>query len=191
VGETGCTPGTTAACGVCPGGTQTCTQSCTPGPCLCPSKRVFATSGTFAGADIGGLAGADAICQRLATDAGLGGTYRAWLSDASTGPATTMSQSPFPYAMVNGDHIAESWADLVDGTLARPIGLDERGRPAPDTNANFICQGGEVWTNTTPAGLPASNQDCSGWRSSSGLATSNAGNIKLTSSRLPLFCFEQ
>jgi len=40
---------------------------------------VFATSTSYP-ADFGGLAGADAICNQHAGDAGLPGTYVAWLS---------------------------------------------------------------------------------------------------------------
>src|SRR5262249_42934796 len=42
-------------------------------------KRVFVTSTTHDG-NLGGLDGADAICASLAANAGLSGTYKAWLS---------------------------------------------------------------------------------------------------------------
>src|SRR5688572_32030487 len=47
----------------------------------------FITSvGSGDGANLGGLAGADAICQKLATAAGAGGrTWRAYLSAAASG----------------------------------------------------------------------------------------------------------
>src|SRR5690242_15690863 len=43
------------------------------------SRRVFVTSKTYQGT-LGGLAGADMECQKLADAANLGGTWMAWLS---------------------------------------------------------------------------------------------------------------
>src|SRR5438034_8732060 len=52
-----------------------------------PNLSFFITSvGSGNGANLGGLAGADAICQRLATAVGAGGkTWRAYLSASATG----------------------------------------------------------------------------------------------------------
>ena len=122
---------------------------------------MFATSTRHTG-NLGGLAGAHAICQQLAAGAGLTGTYRAWLSDALSGPASTMVHSSVPYVLVGGERIADNWADLTDGSIEHAIDRDEHGRqldPEP-----FVCEGGEVWTNTTAAGSPSGLNDCLGWR---------------------------
>src|SRR5262245_57190421 len=51
------------------------------------TMRLQANSQDGFGGDLGGLAGADAICQRAATDVGFGGkTWRAFLSTAHGGP---------------------------------------------------------------------------------------------------------
>jgi hypothetical protein len=52
-----------------------------------PNMSFFITSaGSGNGANLGGLAGADAICQRLATAVGAGSkTWRAYLSSSATG----------------------------------------------------------------------------------------------------------
>src|SRR5687768_12705447 len=66
------------ACLACTGHAQTPTPPEQPKPPL----SFFVTSvGTGKGADLGGLAGADAHCQKLAKAAGAGGkTWRAYLS---------------------------------------------------------------------------------------------------------------
>lgn len=59
------------------------------------AKIVFATSQTFTG-DLGGVDGGDMKCQALARDAGLSGSFLAFLSDApEAGPAVTAA-SRFP-----------------------------------------------------------------------------------------------
>jgi hypothetical protein len=75
------------------------------------AKIVFATSQGFTG-NLGGLAGADAICQAEANAAGLPGTYKAFLSDNNTSAADRLNQSSLPYELVNGTPIAADWADI-------------------------------------------------------------------------------
>jgi hypothetical protein len=165
------------------------------------ARRVFVTSSRHTG-NIGGLPGAHAICQALADAAGLGGTYKAWLSSGLTGPASTMIHSTVPYLLVNGQKVADNWNDLTDGSLRHAIDRDEHGRelqPEP-----FVCDGGEVWSNTTPTGAPLNAlNDCVGWTSTSG--TSNNGDLHRSDERwtegdcanttclsdLPFYCFEQ
>ena len=50
-------------------------------------KKVFISSQTYVG-NLGGLAGADQLCQRLASTAGLTGTFKAFLSSSNSTPAT-------------------------------------------------------------------------------------------------------
>lgn len=144
--------------------------------------------------------GADEKCQQAASDAGLAGTFMAWLSDQSMGPSARMVHGKGHYALTTGEVIATGWADLTDGSLLHAIDRDQKGNVSAGT---FVCQGGEVWTNTTVNGSPASSADCSGWTSH--LPTSSAGNVMFSdpswtssgctaiacSSPLPLYCFEQ
>ena len=59
-----------------------------PVPDFCPSLTVFVSSQNYTGA-LGGISGADAICQNCASAAGLTGTFKAWLSTYwNAGPAT-------------------------------------------------------------------------------------------------------
>jgi hypothetical protein len=130
-------------------------QACVDETCV-PSRRVFLTS-SGSTASLGGTNGADARCQNLATDAGLGGSWRAWLSQRGDSPSERFTRFDGGYRLLDGTLVATSWADLTDGTLARPINLDERGARAPAV---------EVWTGTTVSG-ESSGQRCVGFGSAS------------------------
>jgi len=138
-------------------------------------KRVFLTS-TVSDANLGGVAGADAICQARANFAGLPGTFKAWISagdlTAFTDPATTFTQSTTPYVRVDGVVVAADWADLTDGTLDAPINIDELG-------VAHIDDSPAAWTATNTDGtavvydagrLGILIPDCSDWTDSNGNA---------------------
>jgi hypothetical protein len=91
------------------------------------AMRVFVTSTYYDGALGGGLLNADSECQRLAGLASLPGHYIAWLSTSSSNASDRLIQSSGPYVLVDGTVIANDWADLVDGSLAHAIDLDENG----------------------------------------------------------------
>ncbi|MFN8679375.1 MAG: DUF1554 domain-containing protein [Thermomicrobiales bacterium] len=163
-------------CGGCPAG-QTCSNGqCTGcGPCqpgeTCVNDQcvgcgqggdctVFATS-TLHNGNLGGLAGADAICQQRAGEARLSGTYLAWLSSTTESPATRFIQNPGRYTRTDGLPIAANWAALVSGTIAVPIDRSETGQ--------LVRSNREVWTNTGTDGLPYftdPSQTCDDWMTS-------------------------
>jgi hypothetical protein len=162
-------------------------------------KIVFVTEDSYPG-DLGGLTGADAICQAEADGAGLTGTYMAWLSDSVVGPDTRFAKSTGPYVLVNGDQVASNWADLVDGHLNVSIRRDAEGS---------IWLGGPVWTNTTPKGEPLNTSveppfDCCGnWMENLNSHTGSTGAFNYIDARwteygtsdcetpLKLYCFQQ
>ena len=156
---------------------------------------VFVTS-TLTNGRFGGLAGGDAICQGLAMDAGLSGTWLAWLStdNPADGPAKRFVHSTAPYRLVDGTKIADDWDDLIDGTLAVPINLTEGGAPADMTQ--------RVWTNTNTTGSHSSNSDCSVWspggnngaygnRTATDSDWTNTGQDTGCSDMHHLYCFQQ
>ena len=110
-------------------------------------KWAFTTSTTHNG-NFGGLAGADAFCQQHATNAGLPGTYKAWLGDNTGAPADRFAQATVPYVMPAGPAnvivLATSYADLTDGTIAANFERTEAGVAVP-SNIPF--------TNVTPGGV--------------------------------------
>lgn len=123
-------------------------------------RVVFVTSTDHTG-DLGGLAGADAICQGLADAAGLAGSFQAWLADSSDSPSTRASQAGAPYVRTDGTVVADDWTDLTDGDLDAPISLDEDGiGPGDPVLAHF------VWSNVTALGAGIeSTSHCSDWTS--------------------------
>jgi len=104
-------------------------------------RTVFISSQSYVG-DLGGLAGADAKWAALASAAALGGTYAAWLSTSSVNAASRFGATGATYALVDGTPIANSLADLTDGTLAAAIDLNENG----------VATNSRAWTGTAPAG---------------------------------------
>lgn len=146
-------------------------------------KMVFVTSARFTG-KLGGLANADAYCQSAAADAGLSGTFKAWLSGPPSGSPSTRFSSAGETGdggrLVTPDRrkvIAPSIAALPSGLLA-PIAMTELGTMLPASTVTFMTDqngqptcaidGETVWTNTSPQGTRASGNDCAGWSANSG-----------------------
>jgi hypothetical protein len=136
-------------------------------------KYIFITSLDYAGA-MGGLAGADNICQSRANASTLPtGTYKAWLSSSTVSAASRLNHSTDPYYRADGVKLANNWADLIDGTLNYGITINENGSAVnppssyDPTNGNNI-----VWTGTLPSGEinipsnPAWTTFCLNWNSS-------------------------
>ena len=69
------------------------------------------------------------------------------------------------YELLDGTVIADDKADLTDGFLKAPIGLNEFGSP---WEAN-------VWTGTQPDGTDA-GENCSNWTENSGSGGCSAGD---------------
>jgi len=116
-------------------------------------------SSTLTTGNIGGLAGADALCNNAAKAAGLPGTYVAWLS-TTTVNAIDRIKADGPWQLVNGTEIAKTKADLVKGSLAARFDKDEKGNtPPPEED--------RVWTATGPNGT-FSGEDCNAWGGTGG-----------------------
>lgn len=201
-------PGTTCGNYLCSGASPVCPTSCAShADCatgtLCAdnvcrtAKWAFVTSSSFFG-NVGGLTGADDYCQAHADYVGLSGTYRAWIADATGSPSTRFTRSSVPYVMPAGMTalvLANDYADLTDGTLARNFSQNELGQT--------VTAGG-AFTNVYASGAHISSvQSCLGWTSSNvndsagnGTVASttstwtNSGGVSCNASRR-LFCFEQ
>jgi len=113
---------------------------------FCPTKRVFVTASTHTG-NLGGLTGADAICQSAASGAGLSGTYKSWIS---AGPANEiwdrfsyLKTEPI-FRLPNNTVVAYGYNDLMDGYLLSPI------NQAP--NGGLVTTSTYVWTTTEATG---------------------------------------
>ena len=155
-----------------------------------PPRIIFASSGTYTG-DFGGLSGADAECARLASNAPLSGSFRAWMSTDLEAAGSRLSRDGRPVVLSNGTRVADDFADLVDGTLSARIDRDERG--------NAVA--GDVWTGTLADGTVAGTH-CDRWRSGS-TGTGRCGSTAATNlrwsdnlspgcgARLRIYCIEE
>lgn len=115
-------------------------------------SKVFLSSIAYDG-NMGGLTGADAKCQALAAAAGFTGTFKAWLSSSFVQMKDRLTGNG-PWVRLDGVKIADDRADLLDGTLAAPINVNEQGAYAGDELA---------WTDTTADGSTFPNASCSDW----------------------------
>ena len=108
-----------------------------------PPMSFFVTSaGSGKGADLGGIAGADRICQTLATAAGSTKTWHAYLSAAAAGGQAAVNArdriGAGPWFNAKGARVAQSVADLHGDTLEmarrgnninKTTALNEKGDP--------------------------------------------------------------
>jgi len=133
----------------------------------------FITSeGPGKGGDLGGLAGADAHCQKLAAAAGAGGkTWRAYLSTNSTpaAPGTNARDriGNGPWQNAKGVVIAKDVNDLhANAQINKANGLNEKGeltKVRGDTpNQHDILTGSTLEGRAFP---PNMNLTCNNWTS--------------------------
>ena len=140
-----------------------------------PDMTFFVTgNGLGKGADLGGVEGADAYCQRLATGAGAGAkTWRAYLSTqpAEGKPAINARDriGAGPWRNFKGVVIATSVDDLhgAGNKLGLEVSLTERGQKLPGVGFTPVVH--DILTGSTMEGraFPAGeDRTCGNWTSS-------------------------
>jgi len=139
-----------------------------------PEMGFFVTStGAGDGANLGGLAGADAHCRALAAAAGAGqGTWRAYLSTqvSETDPAINARDriGTGPWHNAKGELIASDLDDLHynNYNIRYQAALDENGKTinsrvmGDDPNKHDILTGSQLDGSAFPAG---EDRTCSNW----------------------------
>ena len=126
------------------------------------------------GADFGGLAGADAFCQKLAQAAGAGGkTWHAYLSTQAAGGAAAVNAKDRigkgPWQNAKGVVIAKDVADLhgPSNNLNKQTALTEKGEVVKgrgdQPNQHDILTGTQMDGTAFPAG---DDKTCANWTSS-------------------------
>jgi hypothetical protein len=127
------------------------------------------------GGDLGGLAGADAQCTKLAAAAGLGDKgWRAYLSTQATGGAPAVNARDRigngPWVNVKGEPIAKDLAELHgnNNNIKRETALDETGAMLPTIPPDTVNKH-DIMTGSKPDGTampPDKDATCSNWTSS-------------------------
>ena len=158
------------------------------------TKRIFITTLQYTG-DLGGLAGADQKCNTEAQAAGAGGTWKAWLSDATTDALTRIVEvGPWADFGKFTKTIFNNKATLQTIPLA-PLYYDARGQQS---------SGNSVWTGTDLGGTKSASH-CHSWTSSSssflesgavgyaGNATAQwtQGSVDLCNTKNSIYCIEE
>ena len=161
-------------------------------PSLDPTqKRVFVTSTSYSGA-IGSVSVADAQCHASAEAAGISGTFKAWISDASTN-AYDRTGEVGPWYNTAGDVVFYDKSGLR-GPPSASI-LDEHG--------SLGSTGNGPWTGSNEDGV-STGSDCEGWTNAGGDVTATLGSsLSLDRSwgggsqsvacnaKAPILCFQQ
>jgi hypothetical protein len=139
----------------------------TPGLAQDTSISFFITSqGPGDGGNLGGLAGADAHCQRLAEAAGVSGkNWRAYLSTSSENARDRIGSGPWHNA--KGELVASNVDELHSeaNKISKETALTEKGEAVmgrgDETNMH------DILTGSTAEGTYAEGQTCSDWTSNS------------------------
>lgn len=130
-------------------------ESSESGPQPSMPNFAFVTSTTYTAGALGGLEGADTICQDHADAAGLGGMYRAWISLPGEDARDRLGDAS-GWVRPDGKPLAIDRQQILDGRFFHP--------PAIDENGTFTT--GSVWTGTIPDGTASSVDEfgfCGGW----------------------------
>lgn len=119
---------------------------------IMPLLKVFATANHAYKGNLGGLSGADNICQSEANSASLPGTFKAWLSSSSVNAKDRINDGV--YVRTDNAVIAFGIADLIDGSIMNNINKDASGNDVGDW---------PVWTGTDVNGNSVSSKHCNNW----------------------------
>ena len=153
--------------------------ACATTPSSGPMSFFVTSAGPGKGADLGGLAGADAHCQKLAAAAGAGQrNWRAYLSAPGSFPSATAPGVPSvnardrigkgPWFNAKGALIAGDVGHLHNGNnIGKTTALDEKGNAVlgrgDATNNHDILTGSRA---DGTAFAPQTDTTCGGWTKS-------------------------
>jgi hypothetical protein len=164
---------------------------------------------------MGGLSGADANCQQRAEIAGLGGNWKAWLSDSNEDAKDRLVHPDGNLLRIDGVIFANNWYSLVINSSNAPgpmnaLEIDEFGQQKPYVGGGVLggCSwsGGYFfmpWTATSGDGTFVGPSTCSNWTSISGTGYVGLGGYSISQWtsfgtcpfpcdwNQPLYCFEQ
>ena len=161
---------------------------CAAGSALAQQNTMtfFVTSaGPGKGADLGGVAGADRLCQSLAQGVGAGShTWRAYLSTAAAGGAPAVNARDRigngPWRNAKGVVIAKDLDDLHSdhNNLTKETALTEKGETVPGRGAPVNMH--DALTGSDPQGLfstAGGDTTCGNWSKSGDDGSAILGHI--------------
>lgn len=139
------------------------------------SKVVIAALNEAHDGNLGGIAGANALCATQAQAAGKTGTWKAFLSSSTQNvkDLITGTAAAYPVVNLNGGVMFPSWAGIfVSGTWPSSTGylvtfdgkVVNEGQTVPDWSD------AHGWTGSTVAGI-ATTSTCADWTSTTGSGT--------------------
>ena len=177
--------------GACTNTTGTCTVTMTQARSVSarftviPPNYAFVTSTTENG-NMGGLSGADAICQTRANAASLPGHYRAFLS-ASTANVIDRFGNARGWIRPDGKPFLDKLTDITTSRVMYPPRLDETGADVGSVS---------LYTGTNTQLLLSSFGSCNDWTSASasdtaGIGFSSPNSSELTGAAAGFDCGEQ
>jgi len=159
-------------------------EASAPPPGSATGMSFFVTSATSVTGNLGGLAGADATCQRLAAAVGEGArVWRAYLSverDPANGNQPTHARDRIgagPWRNANNVVVANNLTELHARTGDASVFVDERGQringqwtgsPSPVEH--------DALTGSNSDGTVLAGQTCSDWTSASTALTAQVGH---------------
>lgn len=201
-----CAGAQTCSSGVCKGGAHSgpdggteCTgcaanQACTANGCV-NAKRIFFTKTEYSG-NLGGLTGADQKCATAAAAIGLGGVWKAWLSDSTTDALDRIAEVG-PWYKITPNGLGDKVFNNKAGLATIPLAYVDRN----ETGTTFSTTG-YAWTGTTVGGVKSAGYHCQDWTSSGSdygrygfVGANNAGwtNFSTDPCNRPrsIYCIEQ
>lgn len=143
----------------CDDGGQISGDGCSP---MCAHEYIMFVTKELHPANLGGIAGADQICQTAASAGNLTGAYAAWIS---AGADSASGDLPVGEVILRTDGavVVNAAEDLIKGPmtmLLNPIDRDEVGGQVT----------GYAWTGTSAFG-GGTGKDCAGWAATNGEVT--------------------
>jgi hypothetical protein len=161
-----------------------CSKDSVPTAPSGPTVSFFVTSATSVTGNLGGLAGADATCQRLAAAAGHGGrTWRAYLSverDPANGNQPTHARDRIgagPWYNANLVLVASNVTELHSRSGDAAVFVDERGQRI---NGQWIGSPSplqhDILTGSNADGTVAGGLTCADWTSESTGVAAHVGH---------------
>jgi hypothetical protein len=144
-----------------------------------PNMSFFVSSAKSKTGNLGGLRGADRVCQDLASAVGLGNkTWRAYLSaeqdpDNNNKPTDARSRiGNGPWFNAKGGMVAKDLAELHARKGDPTVFVDERGQSVPGNwPGSPTPNEHDILTGSTPEGAVLPGKTCNDW-------TSDAANVQ-------------